>query len=195
MAHFKKISTTLSVAASVLLEACSSAGSDATSAPVAVANTSAPELVASWQTGCIITQNSGSAGTITQASGSGSGGGSGGVSGGAAFRSAAVFKQDGHVEFSTENFATSNCNANTLSSYSRYEAVYFVGAAGSSNDGRDDVTEISYQDTSSTSYSVFQLVNGSTLYLGDVAASSPGRDGSSEDSRLDGFGSDAMTKQ
>ena len=64
MAQIKKISATLSVAATVLLEACSSSGrSD--SGPAPVANTTAPQLVGTWQTDCIVTQNSGSTTTTT----------------------------------------------------------------------------------------------------------------------------------
>jgi hypothetical protein len=184
MAHFKKITSALSIATTVLLQACGSTGSDSAAAPAPVANNVAPQLVATWQTDCIITQNSSSS-TTTQASG-GSGGG-GGVSGGAAYRKTAVFKQDGGVEFSTENFATSNCNANTLSAYGRYDAVYFVGEAGLANDG-SPVTEFSYSDSTTTTYSIFQIVNSVTLYLGDGAASTAGNDGASITTRLDGLG-------
>jgi hypothetical protein len=181
MAHFKKITSALSVASTVLLQACSSTGSESATAPAPVANTLAPQLVATWQTDCIITQNSSSS-TTTQASG-----GSGGVSGGAAYRNTAVFTQDGRVEFSTENFATSNCNANTLSGYGRYDAVYFIGTAGLANDG-SPVTEFSYSDSTTTTYSIFQVVNSTALYLGDGAASTPGNDGASITTRLDGLG-------
>jgi len=185
MAHFKKITATLSVATTVLLEACSSAGSDPVSSPAPVPNTLAPELVATWQTSCVITSNSGSS-TVTQASG-GSGSGSGGTSGGEAFRSTAIFNQDGRVEFSIEYFSTSNCNANTLSSTGRYNAVYFIGEAGLANDG-SPVTGVSYSDSSSTTYSIFQVINGSDLYLGDETTSSPGNDGSSKANQFDGLG-------
>ena len=185
MSHIKKISSTLSVAATVLLEACSSSGSDSGSAPAAVANTAAPQLVASWQSDCIVTQNSSSSSTTTQASGGG--GGTGGVSGGEAYRVTAIFSQQGQLEFSTEYFATANCNANTLSGFGHYEAVYFIGEAGLANDG-SPVTEFSYSDASSTSYSIFQVVNDSSLYLGDEEASSPGKNGRSEMARFDGLG-------
>lgn len=184
MTHFEKITSALSIAATVLLEACGSSGSDSATAPAPVANTVAPQLVATWQTDCIITQNSATS-TTTQASGNS--GGSGGVSGGAAYRNMAVFHQDGNVEFSTENFATSNCNANTSSGYGRYDAVYFVGEAGLANDG-SPVTEFSYSDSNATTYSIFQVVNSATLYLGDSAESSPGNDGASITKRLDGLG-------
>lgn len=182
MAHIKKITSSLSVAATVLLEACSSSGSD--SGPTPVANTAAPQIVATWQTNCIVTQNSGSTTTTTQASG---GGGGGSISGGEAYRSKAVFNQDGRVELSTEIYATSNCNANTLSSVNLYNAVYFVGGASIANDS-SQVTEIKYSDSSSSTYSIFQVLNGTSLYLGDAATSSPGNDGSSEAARLDGLG-------
>ena len=182
MAQIKKISTTLSVAATVLLEACSSGSSD--SGPTPVANTTAPQLVATWQTDCIVTQNSGSTTTVTQASG-GSGGGS--ISGGAAYRSSAIFNQDGRVEFFTESYATSNCNANTLSALNRYNAVYFVGGTSLANDG-SQVIEIDYSDSNSTTYSIFQVVNDTELYLSDATTSSAGNDGSSEASRYDGLG-------
>jgi len=181
MSHSKNMSASLSVAATVLLEACSSSGTD--SGPTPVPNTTAPELVATWQTDCIVTQNSGST-TTTGASG-GSGGGS--ISGGAAYRDSAIFNQDGRIEFITEAFGTSNCNANTRSSLNRYNAVYLVGGASTANDG-SAVIEIDYSGSSSMTYSIFQLVNSSTLHLGDASASTPGNDGSSEAARYDGLG-------
>jgi len=184
MIHINKITSALSVATTVLLQACSSTGSDS-AAPAPVANTTAPQLVAAWQTDCITTENSSSS-TTTQASGGS--GGNGGVSGGAAYRNTAVFNQDGRVQFSTENFATSNCNANTLSGYGSYDAVYFIGEAGLANDG-SPVTAFSYSDATATTYSIFQVVNGSALYLGDSATSSTGKDGASITTRLDGLGS------
>jgi hypothetical protein len=192
MAHFKKISTTLSVATTVLLQACSSAGSDSAPAPSPVPNTKAPELVSTWQTGCIVTQNS-SATTSTTTQASGGSGGSGGVSNGASFKIMADFKQDGHVKFTRENFETSDCNASKLSSFSIYDAVYFIGEASDANDG-SLVTEVSYSDSRSTTYSIFQVTNGINLRLGDEAKSTPGNDGSSEAVRLDGLG-DEMSKQ
>jgi len=180
MAQIKKISATLSVAATVLLEACSSSGSS-DSGPAPVANTTAPQLVGTWQTDCIVTQNSGSTTTTTGASGGGS------ISGGAAYRNNAIFNQDGRVERFTESYATSNCNANTLSALNRYNAVYFVGGTRLANDG-SQVIEIDYSDSNSTTYSIFQVVNDSELYLGDASASSTGNDGSSEASRYDGLG-------
>lgn len=55
------------------------------------------------------------------------------------------------------------------------------------------VTEIDYTDPDSTTFSIFQLVNDSELYLGDPAPSSPGNDGSSEATLFDGLGP-SMTK-
>lgn len=189
MTHYKKISTTLSVAATVLLEACSSSATDTPSAPVPVANAKAPELVGTWATGCIATSLSGSS-TVTQASG---GGGSGGISGGEAYRITAAFNQDGRVEFRSENYSTSNCNTNTLSGFGVYEAVYVVGEAGFANDG-SPVTEYRYSDSNSTTYSIFQVVNGTSLYLGDEAASTAGHNGDSQAERIDGLGEE-MRKQ
>lgn len=183
MAQIKKISSTLSVAATLLLEACSSSSSD--SGPSPVANTTAPQLLTTWTTGCIMTQNS-SPTTVTQASGGGGGGGS--VSGGAGYITNAVFHQDGRVEFSTENYATENCNANTLSSLNRYNALYYVGDTLGS-----EIFEIDYSAYGSTTYSIFQVINN-TLYLGDETTSSPGYDGSSEATRYDGLGTDMLNK-
>jgi len=182
MSQSKNITTSLSVAATVLLEACSSSGTD--SGPTPVPNTTAPELVATWQTDCIVTQNSGSTTTATGASG-GSGGGS--ISDGVAYRDSAIFNQDGRVEFITEVFGTSNCNVNTRSSLNRYNTVYLVGGDSTANDG-SAVIEIDYSGSSSMTYSIFQLVNSATLHLGDASASSPGNDGSSEATRYDGLG-------
>lgn len=183
MPPLKKISTTLSVAAAVLLEACSSAGSESISGPVPVANVKAPELVGTWDTGCVATSVSNSS-TVTQASG---GGGTGGISGGEAYRITAVFDQAGHVEFTSENYSTSNCNANTLSSYGVYNAVYYVGEAGIANDG-SPVTEYNYSDTSATTYSIFQIIAGTSLYLGEETASTAGNNGDSVTTRIDGLG-------
>ncbi len=183
MAHMKKISSTLSVAATVLLEACSSSGSDA-SGPTPVANTTAPELLAAWETAdCVIIQNSGST-TTTSASG-GSGGGS--ISGGEAYRARVEFTQNGRVEFSTEYYATANCNPNTLNTISNYRAVYFVGDPATAGNG-SAVTEIDIGHLSGTTFSIFQVVNDTELRMGEAAMSTPGNDGSSETSRLDGLG-------
>ncbi len=182
MAKINKISATLSVAATVLLEACSSSGGDS-SGPTPVPNTTAPQLLATWATDCIITQNTGST-TVTQASG---GGGGGSIAGGEAYRSLAVFNQDGRVEFSTEYYATANCNTNTLAGTNRYNAVYFVGGGGQVNDGGPPVTEIDISDARSTTYSIFRVVIDE-LYLGETTASSPDMDGSGEATRLDGLG-------
>lgn len=178
----KKISTSLSIAATVLLEACSSSSTDA--GPTPVPNTTAPELLATWATDCIITQNSGPTNTLTSASGS-SGGGS--ISDGEAYISRGVFNQDGRVEFATEYYATANCNPNTLAGTSRYNAVYYIGDASLAADG-SPVTEIDFSDGGSTTYSIFQVVSDSELYLGEAAASSAGNDGSGTATRLDGLG-------
>lgn len=189
MTHLKKINTTLAVAATVLLEACGSAGSDSASAPAAVVNVKAPELVGTWDTGCVATSLSGSS-TVTQASG---GGGTGGISGGEAYRITAVFNQDGRVDFTSESYATSNCNANTLTRSGLYRAVYFIGETGIAKDG-SPVTEYHYSDSTSTTYSIFQVVNGIRLYLGDEAVSTTGNNGASQATRIDGLGVE-MLKQ
>lgn len=183
MAGITKISATLSVAATVLLEACGGSGTDA-SGPTPVANTTAPELLGAWGTDCIITQNSGSTSTTTSASG-GTGGGS--ISGGEAYRSTAVFNQDGRVEFTTEYYATANCNANTLAGVTRYNAVYFIGGPATANDG-SPVTELDIADAASTTYSIFQVATGVELFLGDTTASSAENDGGSTLTRLDSLG-------
>jgi hypothetical protein len=192
MSRVNNISSSLSIAATLLLEACSGSGSGSETTLSPVANTQAPGLVGTWQTECIPTQNSAAMpDTVTGASAGGSGG-SGGVSGGDAYRTSAIFTQDGHVEFIAENFATANCNANTLSSLNRYQAVYYIGGPSLANDGSQAVG-IDYTDPDSTTYSIFQLVNDTELYLGDPAASSAGNDGSSEATRFDGLGP-RMTK-
>ena len=189
MSHLKKVNKTLALATTVLLQACSSAGSDANSGPEAVVNVKAPELIGSWDTGCVATSLSGSS-TVTQASG---GGGTGGISGGEAYRITAVFNQEGHVDFTSESYATSDCNPNKLSGYGTYSAVYFIGEAGIANDG-SPVTEYRYSDSTSTTYSIFQVVNGSRLYLGDESSSSTGNNGDSQATRLDGLGVEMLKK-
>ncbi len=187
MSHLKKINTTLAIATTVLLEACSSAGSDAPSAPAAVVNVKAPELIGTWNTGCVTTSLSGSS-TTTQASG---GGGTGSISGGEAYKVTAVFTQDGHVTFTSQSYATSNCNANTLARSGFYSAVYFVGEASTANDG-SPVLEYSYSDSSATTYSIFQVVNATSLSLGDESYSSTGNNGASQATRIDGLGVEMM---
>ena len=186
MATIKNISSSLSAAATVLLQACGSSGSGSDTGPIPVANTLAPQLVGSWQSSCIATQNAGSTTTVTSASG----GGGGSISGGEAFINNVTFNQDGRVEFITQYFATSNCNANTLAGLNRYNAVYVIGGGTFANDG-SVVTEINISDASSTTYSIFQVVSTS-LYLGDAAASTAGMDGSSEATRYDGLGPGLM---
>jgi len=189
MTPLNKINSTLAVATTVLLQACGSTGSDSVSGPIAAVNIKAPELIGTWDTGCVATSLSGSS-TVTQASG---GGGTGGISGGEAYRLTAFFNEDGHVNFTSESYATSNCNANTLASSGVYSAVYYIGEAGIANDG-SPVTEYYYSDTSSTTYSIFQLVNGTRLYLGDEAYSSPGNNGDSPSTRIDGLGVGVLEK-
>lgn len=178
MKKLNKITSTLSIATSILLQACSSA-TDAPSGTPAEANTKAPELNATWVSRCIIT-TAGS--TITQPSG-----GSGSVSGGNAYLNIASFNANGSATLSTEYFATTTCNPNTTIKTDRYVANYYIGNASMANDG-SPVTDILYSTPVSSLYSVFQIVNGSSLYLGNIDASTAGIDGSSEALRLDGLG-------
>ena len=189
MSHLKKVNKTLALATTVLLQACSSAGTDSSSGPEAVVNVKAPELIGTWETGCVVTSLSGSS-TVTQASGSG---GTGSISGGEAYKITAVFNQQGQVDFTSESYATSNCNTNTLSASGSYSAVYFIGEAGIANDG-GPVTEYHYSDPASTTYSIFQVINGIRLYLGDEANSSAGNNGESQATRLDGLGVEMLKK-
>jgi len=183
MAHLKKISSTLSIAATVLLGACSSGGGDdSSSAPDAEANTTAPLLIGSWQTACTITTQ----GSSTTTTGS-SGGGGGSVTGGAAFIANANFTLDGHVDLSAEYFSSTNCNTNTSTGSNNFEGVYFIGDASRANDG-SDVTGINISNAESTTYSIFQIVNGVSLSLGIESESTAGNDGSKESTRHDGLG-------
>ena len=177
MKHTKKITTTLSIATSILLQSCSS--TDSTSAVPSEANTKAPELIASWATKCIITSNGSS--TATSASGGGS------VTGGTGHIINATYNADGSASLSEESFATSNCNPITSIKTNRYNANYFIEGAGTAKDG-SPVTNIRYHTASSTTYSIFQVVNGISLYFGDFETSTPGNEGSSESTRLDGLG-------
>ena len=178
MKHIKKITTTLSIATSILLQSCSS--SESTSVVPSEANTKAPELIASWSTSCITT----SSGTNTNTSASGGGGS---VTGGSAYKTYARFNADGSATLSKDSFATSSCNENTLTKTENYNASYFIETAGTAKDG-SPVTNIRYQTASSTTYSIFQIVNGISLYIGDFETSTPGNTGSSESTRLDGLG-------
>ncbi|HHJ34199.1 MAG TPA: hypothetical protein ENJ87_00385 [Gammaproteobacteria bacterium] len=177
MAQLKKISSTLSIAATLLLEACGSSGGNTTPAPET--NTKALSLIGNWQTACVLTSSGTS--TTTGASGSGS------VSGGTAFIADASFTREGRVILNTEFFSSSNCNTNTSSGTSRYEAVYFIGEAGVANDG-SDITGIDFSDSKSTTFSIFQITNGFNLSLGDRLKSSAGKDGGSISTRYDGLG-------
>ena len=182
MKKTQKLSTTLSIAASVLLQACSSPET-ATTLP-AEANTKAPELNASWKSICIAT-SSGSTSTTTQASGST--GGSGGISGGTGFITKATFNANGSAVLTTEYFATSNCNTNTSIGTDQFNTNYFIGNASEADDG-SPVTNIEYKTTNSTTYSIFQIVNNISLRLGNADAGTSGLDGSSESNRLDSLG-------
>jgi len=183
MTFTKKISSTLSIAASVLLSACGSdSGDTGNSAPDAVANTTAPLLIGSWKTRCLII----SQGTSTTTTGaSGSGGGS--VTGGDSYIAKATFTQPGNVTLSTEFFASTDCNTNTSNGSSDFSGVYFIGAAGLANDG-SDVTSIDFSNASSTTYSIFQIVSDSNLYLGNEAKGSTGKTGIQQVNRHDGLG-------
>lgn len=178
MRHNKKITATLSVATSILLQSCSS--SEPTPAVPSEVNSKAPELVASWATRCITT----SSGTSTSTSASGGGGS---VSGGSAFITTATFNADGSANLSKNSFASTNCNTNTLITSDTYSANYFIEGAGTANDG-SPVTNIRYQTASSITYSIFQIVSGVSLYIGDFETSSSGNSGSTESLRLDGLG-------
>jgi hypothetical protein len=175
----KKITATLSFATSILLQSCSS--SESTPVEQSEANTKAPELIASWATKCITTTS----GTSTTTSASG--GSTGGISGGNAFMTNATFNADGSATLSKNYFATANCNANTLIKSDNFNASYFIENAGTANDG-SPVTNIRYSTANSTTYSIFQIINGISLYLGDFETSTPGNEGSSVTTRLDGLG-------
>lgn len=174
-----KLTPALSIATAILLQSCSS--SESTSATPSEVNTKAPELNASWATKCIVT----SSGTSTTTSASG--GGSGSVSGGSAFITMATFNANGSATLSTEIFATSDCNANASISFNKFNINYFIGDATQANDG-SQATNIQYLSTNGTSYSIFQVVNNISLFLGDIDSSTTGHDGSSDVNRFDGLG-------
>ncbi len=183
MSHLKKVSSALSIATTILLQACSGGGGGGggSSAPDPVANIKAPLLIGGWGTGCITT----AAGTSTSTGSSGSGGG--GISGGEAFIDTVIFNQNGRVQFTTERFSTSNCNTNTFSGMNQYDAVYFIGEASFAGDGSEVVT-IDYSDSSSTTYSIYQIVNGLNLYIGNKEASAVTSNGDSTVTRFDELG-------
>ena len=178
MSHSKKITATLSIATSILLQSCGSS-TDSTPAVPSEANTKAPELLTSWTTRCTTT----SSGTSTTTSASGGGGS---VSGGTAFKTSAIFNADGTARLSKDSFASTNCNANTLTRSENYSANYFIEGAGMAKDG-SPATNIRYHTANSTTYSIFQVVGGVSLYLGDFETSTPGNNGTSVSTRLDGL--------
>ena len=190
MTNMKKISSTLSIAATILLEACSSGGdSGGNSAPAPEINTTAPQLIGSWTTDCTITTQ----GTSTTTTGaSGSGGGS--VTGGESFLANASFTQAGQIQLNAEFFASTNCNANKSNGFSSFEGIYFIGETGTANDG-SNVTNIDISDTSSTTYTIFQIVNGFSLFIGNKSESSSGKDGNKSSSRFDGLSTARYIKQ
>ena len=190
MAHLKKISSTLTIAATILLEACSSGGgSGDNSVPAAETNTAAPQLIGDWKTICTITTQ----GTSTTTTGaSGSGGGS--VTGGDSFIADASFTQAGQIELSTEFFASTDCNTNTSNGFNNFSGVYFIGEAGTANDG-SDVTAIDVSDASSTTFTIFQIVNSINLFLGNESESSAGKDGKKSSTRFDGLSTARYIKQ
>lgn len=176
----KKISSTLSIAATVLLQACGNSASEPGSELSLVENTQAPALVGLWSAGCKTVSVTGTS-TITGSSGGGV------IQNGTAILERLDFKQDGRLEITTENFASTNCNANTSMNSSRQNLVYVIGADGIANDG-SAVTGVDFSDSSTTVYSIFQLVNGSSLYLGDSSVSTASNDGASAVTRYDGLG-------
>lgn len=189
MTNLKKISTTLSIASAFLLGACSSGGSDSDSDDEleATPNTKAPQLIANWQTACtILTQGTS---TTTGASGSG-----GSVSGGDSFIATANFTQDGHFELNTEFFASTDCNSNTSNGFSNFEGIYLIGDASLANDG-SDVTNIDISDSESTTFTIFQTINGINLFLGNQGESSADTDGTKATTRFDGLGTARYIKQ
>ncbi len=176
MALKKNISTAVSIAAALLLEACSETGS----APEPEANTRAPLLIGTWQTDCIRT----SSGTTTF---TGSSGGTTITSGGDAYRANASFTKEGRFELKTEEFSSVDCNPTTSFGIKNYQAVYYVGDASFANDG-SNVINVDYRDSNTSSYSIFQTNNGFFLRLGDSNTSSEDLDGSDQNSRHDGLG-------
>jgi hypothetical protein len=66
--------------------------------------------------------------------------------------------------------------------------IYTVGEDGTANDG-SPVTGLDLNGADFTLYSIFQIVNSSSLYLGNSTASSAGKDGKSSAMRYDGLGS------
>ena len=179
MADLKKISATLSIAATVLLQACGTSTSEQGSTVVSVENTKAPALVGLWSAGCATTSVTS---TTTGSSGSTV------IPDGTAVFESFDFKKDGQLIITTENFASTNCNANTSKGAGSVSLVYTVGEGGTANDG-SSVTGIDLNGAGFTLYSIFQIVDSSSLYLGSATESSAGRDGKDPATRYDGLGS------
>lgn len=195
MSNINKIKSTLSFATtSLLLNACSTESNN----PQAVANTSAPELIGTWQSTCVVLPSSklsttgNSAVTLAAASGGGNSGG-GSSSGGQSRRDTITFNQDGRAQFLSEYFASGNCNSSTRLPASMLNSLYFVGNSTQERFGSNTV-ELDYQAGSDRVYSMFQVVNNIELYIGDEDASSSGHNGTSATARFDGLGV-RMSKQ
>ncbi|MBE9561039.1 MAG: hypothetical protein IMF15_09640 [Proteobacteria bacterium] len=179
MANLKKISSTLSIAATVLIQSCGNSASEPNTGLIPVENTKAPALVGYWSAGCKTVSITGTS-TITGSSGSV-------IQSGTAVKELFNFRQDGRLEISAEKFASIDCNANTSVSVAKQDLVYLVGEGLTANDG-SPVIGIDYSDPSASLYSIFQVVDSTSLYLGDLSASSAGNDGKSISTRYDGLG-------
>lgn len=193
---YKKLTASLSIATTVLLQACGSSGSD--SGPAPVPNTTAPELVGTWKSNCIVNPtprsqpDSGTTVTLAAASGGGGGGG-GGSTNGLSRIDTITFNQNGRAEFLSEQFSSTICNTNTRLPSSFISSVYFVGSPTLDRNGAQAV-ELDYNASGTLLYSIFQVSSTVDLKLGEEASSTSGNDGTSSTTRFDGLGP-TLTKQ
>jgi len=186
----KKISTSIAIASTALLQACNEEAPSGQSSEETEENKTHPELVGHWRSLCLEvpeaqTMSARQFASMTRASG-GSGGGSGGIDGDY-FKEEIEFRQNGEMVSAKTYFQDSQCNPNSSGNTVWQQSAYFPKDSVMMNDGATAV-ELDLNDDGTFTYTAFR-VSGIDLYLGDEGFSTDGRDGSSSDKRLDGVGS------
>ena len=183
-----RLTAALSAATLTLLNGGCSSGGDGDSNS-GTQNTTAPELIGSWEGACITTSTSFINDRIVTVSGAsgGGGGGGGGSSSGSSEQANLSFNQNGTLSGQVEYFAVSDCNPTFSEGFYNFSITYTVGNDVQAADG-SPAKELNLTDDGVTTYSIFQVVNTVNLYVGDEQQSTPGNDGASSANRLDAFG-------
>lgn len=183
----RSLTTALSVATLALLETGCSDGGSSGSAPNTVSTSTPAELVGLWASRCVLLQSGTSSAVVSISGTSGGGFGGNNSTGGQSVSAELNFTQNGSVSGFEEFFATTSCNTNFLEDFYTFNADIRVGNQVTAADGSLAI-EIDFIGEESTTYSIYQVINGSSLYIGSRVNSTSGKDGSSEENRFDGFG-------